>query len=266
MSIKRKFALLRPLNLLAGLIYCFLLLPTLIVIPISFDGSGVISFPPLQPSLKLYREFLFDPSWTRAALQSLIVAACSLAIALCIGVPAAFALGRRVFRGRNALSGLFIGPLVLPTVVIALGTYLFFSRLHLTGTTMGLVLAHAAFITPFVFVTVSAGLRQLDPLVETAAALMGAGWFTIFFRVTLPQLWHSVVSAALLAFLMSFDEVVIAWFITNATTVTLPVKMYSSIQWEVSPVLAAISTLLTAVSLLVCIVTYRIQSAEPPST
>lgn len=264
MRSRRRLAFLSPFNLLVGLIYCFLVLPTLIVIPISFDGSGVISFPPLQPSLALYREFFGDDSWMRATLQSFIVALCSLAIALAIGVPAAFVIGRRIFRGRDLLSALFIGPLVLPAVVIALGTYIFFSHLFLTGTTFGLVLAHASFITPFVFVTVSAGIRQISPLAETAAALMGAGWFTIFFRVTLPQLWQSIISAALLAFLMSFDEVVIAWFVTGTTTATLPVKMYSSIQWEVSPVLAAVSTLLTLTSLLIGFVTYRLQSREQP--
>ena len=207
----------RLANLLAGLIYCFLLLPTLIVIPISFDGSGVIAFPPLQPSLKLYREFLFDPSWMTAALHSLVVAVCSLAVALSIGVPAAFALGRRVFRQQRAER--LVHRSARPADRRHRARYLsvffpFAPDWNDTGVGAGSRRLHHA-------------LRFRDDkcrapsghlLAETAAALMGAGWFTIFFRVTLPQLWQSVVSAALLAFLMSFDEVVIAWFITDATT------------------------------------------------
>lgn len=265
MKARHRLGFLSPFNLLVGLIYVFLVLPTLIVVPISFDGSGVISFPPRQLSLALYREFLGDASWTRATVQSVIVASCSLVISLAIGMPAAFVLARRVFRGRDLLSVLFVGPLILPTVVIALGSYIFFAYLRLSGTTLGLVLVHASFITPFVFITVSAGIRQLNPMVESAAAMMGAGWFTIFFKVTLPQLKQSTISAALLAFLMSFDEVVIARFITGTRTATLPVKMYSSIEWDVSPVLAAVSTILTAVSLLIGGVVYRMQSREKPS-
>ncbi|MFT4068309.1 ABC transporter permease [Paraburkholderia sp.] len=256
----------RPLNILVTLIYAFLLLPTLIVIPISFSPTGTLALS--HPSLDLYRAFLGDSAWTDALGRSMIVAVCSTAIAILTGVPAAFALNR-VLRGRyrtfigSFLNGTFVGPLVLPTVVIALGIYLLFSPLHVIDSLYGLVFAHAAFIMPYVFVTATSGLKQVEQGAEVAARLMGANWFTIFIRVTLPQMWHSVFSGALLAFLMSFDEVVIAWFITGTSTQTLPVKMYSSIQWEVSPVLAAVSTVLTMGSLLICVAAFFSRSEKP---
>lgn len=242
----------RPSNMLVALIYAFLIAPTLIVIPISFNSTGIIVFPPKNPSFQLYRDFLFDPGWMAAVWQSLVVAMGATSISLLVGVPASYALSRRSFHASGVAVALFIAPLIVPTVIVALGSYLLLARLHLTGTTFGLILAHAGFIMPYIFISVSAGLSQIAPLAETAAAVMGAGWFRIFIKVTLPQLWPPIVSGTLLGFVMSFDETVIAWFITDAKTITLPVKMFASIHWEVSPILAAISTMLTVLSIILC--------------
>jgi putative spermidine/putrescine transport system permease protein len=106
---------------------------------------------------------------------------------------------------------------------------------------------------PFVLVTAMAGLRSVDPNLETAAMVMGAGRLTVLRRITLPLLTPAIVTGGLFAFLISFDEVVISYYVTNVRTQTLPVKMYSTIHWEISPVLAAISTLLTVLSLAVCL-------------
>ncbi len=240
-------------------LYVFLLFPSLVVLPISFNGTGQVVFPPVNPSLDLYREFLTSRPWQEAVLQSTRVALLSLSAALLLGIPAAFAADR-LGRGPSALvDGLFLGPMLLPTVLIALGTYVVMARLQLIGTTFALVVAHATFIMPFVFVTARAGLRQIPRDAETAAMIMGAGWLRIFVRVTLPQLGRSVASGAILAFLMSFDEVVISYFIAGPLTTTLPVKMFTSIQWEVSPILAAISTLLTLVSIVACAASYWLE-------
>jgi putative spermidine/putrescine transport system permease protein len=148
---------------------------------------------------------------------------------------------------------LLLSPILVPIVVISLGLYLYYSRISLSGTLAGLVLAHAMYVTPFVLVTLAAGIRQLDERLEMAAVIMGATRLRVFIEVVLPQLKPSLVSAALFAFLMSFDEVVIAWFVTGPSTTTLPVTMYSSIKWESSPVLAAIATILTLLSVLICL-------------
>lgn len=244
---------------LAVLVYAYLVLPSLIVIPISFSGAGDMSFPPRTFSLDLYREFFGTATWMAPVLQSLKIASITCLVVIVVAVPAAYALVRFEFPGKRAVMVLMMAPALVPVIVLALGMYLYFSRLGATGTTLGLVLGHAVYVIPFVVVTLGAGIRQLDPAIEFAATVMGASRTTLFFRVVLPQLVPSIVAGALFAFLISFDEVVIAWFLSSAQTTTLPVRMYSSIQWGVSPVIAAVSTLLTVLSFFVCLVSVALQ-------
>lgn len=143
--------------------------------------------------------------------------------------------------------------MLVPVVVLGLGVYKQFSMFSLVNTVWGLALAHAVLVVPFVIIAVGSGLRHADASLEAVALLMGASRVRIFFQVVLPQIRASVAVSVLFAFLLSFDEVVVAYFISGPQTTTLPVKMYSAIRWEVSPVLAAVSTLLTLISLLVCI-------------
>jgi len=246
---------------LAVLVYAYLVLPSLIVIPISFSGAGDMSFPPKTYSLALYREFFSTSTWMAPLIQSLKIAGISAVIVIVAAVPAAYALVRFEFPGKRLVMMLMMSPVLVPVIVLALGMYLYFSRLGATGTTLAIVLGHSVYVIPFVIVTVAAGIRQMDPAIEFAATVMGANRTTLFLRVVLPQLTPSVVAGILFAFLISFDEVVIAWFLSSAQTTTLPVRMYSSIQWGVSPVIAAVSTLLTALSFLVCLVSVMLQPA-----
>jgi putative spermidine/putrescine transport system permease protein len=244
---------------LASLVYAYLVLPSLIVIPISFSGAGDMSFPPKTYSLALYREFFTTSTWMAPVLQSLKIAGITCVIVIVAAVPAAYALVRFEFPGKRLVMILMMSPVLVPVIVLALGMYLYFSRLGATGTTLAIVLGHSVYVIPFVIVTVAAGIRQLDPAIEFAATMMGSSRTTLFFRIVLPQLVPSVVAGILFAFLISFDEVVIAWFLSSAQTTTLPVRMYSSIQWGVSPVIAAVSTLLTALSFLVCLLSVMLQ-------
>lgn len=239
-------------SVLAWLVYGLLLAPSLIIIPLSFGTDREIVFPPHHFSLGLYKEYFFTSTWMASTLQSLLVASLSTAVAALIGFLAAYALVRLKFPGKRIINVVLLSPVMTPAIVVALGSYLYFSTVGI-GPTPGLVLAHAIHITPFVIITTMAGLRQVDPMLETAATIMGAGRVTTMRRITLPLVLPSLAAGALFAFLISFDEVVIAYFVTGPATQTLPVKMYSSIQWEISPVIAAISTLLTLLSLLVCV-------------
>jgi putative spermidine/putrescine transport system permease protein len=239
--------------------YLFLLLPSLIVIPISFSGTQELSFPPKEFSLALFRQFLGDPAWWGSALQSLLVACCVTVLSLLIALPASYALARGRFRGRRVLELVSLAPMLVPVVVLGLGMYMHLSALRLVNTTLGVVLAHTVATIPFMLVALGAGLRHADPALETAAMIMGAGRLRIFTEVVLPQIRPSVLVGALFAFLISFDEVIIAYFITGPESMTLPVKMYSAIRWEVSPVLAAVSTLLTLLSLAVCLAIMAVQ-------
>jgi putative spermidine/putrescine transport system permease protein len=245
---------------LAVLVYAYLVVPSLVVIPISFSGSGSdLSFPPKTYSLRLYEELFTTATWMSPVLQSLKIAFIVCLVVTAVAVPAAYALVRFEFPGKRIVTLLMMSPVLVPVIVLALGMYLYFSRLGATGTTLGLVFGHAVYVIPFVIVTVGAGIRQLDPAIEFAATMMGASRMTLFFRVVLPQLVPSIVAGALFAFLISFDEVVIAWFLSSAQTTTLPVRMYSSIHWGISPVIAAVSTLLTALSFIVCLATVLLQ-------
>ncbi len=142
-----------------------------------------------------------------------------------------------------------MSPILVPVVVLGLGFYLQFAGLGIGGTDLSLVLAHTVLVSPFVIVAVSAGLRQIDPALETAATIMGASRTRVVFKVVLPQIRGSLAVGALFAFLLSFDEVVASYFISGPATMTLPVKMYSALRWEISPVIAAVSVLLTMISL-----------------
>lgn len=257
----RRYARLR--NVVAFAVYVFILVPTLIVIPISFGGSGELSFPPRVWTLELYQQLFTSSSWVGTILQSLRVAAMTTVLAALIGVPASYGLVRFEFPGKRLVMLLLMSPILVPVIVVSLGLYLYLSRLHLVGTTAGLVVSHVAYVTPFMMMTVMAGVKKLDPALEFATTVMGAKRMTVFLKVVLPQLRPSIFAGALFAFLVSFDEVVIAWFLTSPTTTTLPVKMYSSIQWDISPVIAAVSALLTVLSLVFCSVSAMLQ---PPAT
>lgn len=233
--------------------YAFLIVPTLVIIPLSFGDKEMLAFPPTSFSLRHYQTFFFAADWLDATWQSIKVATWATLIALVLGIGAAYGLDRTRFRGRLLVIVLLLSPIFVPGIVIALALYLYFARLGIVGTTLGLVIGHAIVITPFVIVTVSAGLRHVDRNLETAGSIMGAGRLYVLRKITLPLLVPSMVAAGLFAFLLSFDEVVISYFIAEVQHQTLPVRMFNSIQWEISPVIAAIASMLTLLSLVVCI-------------
>ena len=244
---------------IAWLGYVFLIAPSLVVIPMSFGDTTEIVFPPRGYSLQLYREFFDGGEWMSATWQSFVVAAFTTVLALLCGVPASYVLVRGEFPGKRLLAMVLLAPMLVPVIIVALGLYLYFSSLGISGTTAGLVLGHTVITTPFVMVVTMASLRHLDANLETAALVMGADQLTVFLRVVLPPLGPAILAGALFAFLISFDEVVVAWFISGVGTTTLPVKMYSAIRWEISPALPVVSTLLTGLSLVVCVVTAAVQ-------
>lgn len=248
---------------LAALCYLFLLMPIVVVVPIAFGPANELSFPPSEFSTELFRQFLTSPSWTTPLLQSVKVAILSTVIVLLVGVPAGFGIARHDFPGKVLISGTMLSSLIIPTIVTALGLYLYFAWLRISGTTLALVLGHAVYTMPYVIVMIVAGVQKLDRNLEFGAQLMGAGRLHMLRTVVLPQLVPSLVGAALFAFLISFDEVVISWFLSGPDTATLPVKMYSAIRWEISPVIAAVSAMLTFISFVICMVFALLQKPSP---
>ena len=244
--------------------YIFLLAPSLVVIPISFSGSSEHQFPPRTLSAALCVQFFADRAWWGAALQSVMVGLLTSLVSLAVAIPGAYALARSSFRCKQVVEVLLISPMRVPVIVLGLGLYMQYQAIHMVDTTLGTVLAHAVLVTPFAFVSIAAGLRHTDPALETVAMLMGAGRTRSMAEVVLPQIAAPGAVGALFAFLISFDEVVVAYFLTGASTQTLPVKMYTAIRWEVSPVLAAVSTLLTLTSLLFCLGIMALQKKSSP--
>jgi putative spermidine/putrescine transport system permease protein len=168
-------------------------------------------------------------------------------LATVLGTAAAIGLVRGRFRGRRALEYFFVSPMVTPAIVLAIGLYLLFARLGLVGRPDALYLGHTVLAVPLVIVIVSAALRTTDPAIELAARSLGAGYFRTLWHVTLPAILPAVVSGAAFAFLVSFDEVVLAIFLGGPTTTTLPKRMWESVRFEIDPTLTAISTLLVLI-------------------
>ncbi|MFA5490355.1 MAG: ABC transporter permease [Candidimonas sp.] len=247
--------------LLIGGIYVFLTLPSVLTIPISLGGSRSVTFPPTEFSLDLYRRFFASPVWTGSLVESLIVGAATAVLATLIGAFAAYGLARGNFIGQKLIGAILLSPILVPSIVIALGVYFYFSQMKLIGTTTGLVLAHSILTIPYVIVVLLSGLRQLDQKIETAAGIMGASPLRVFTHVVVPQLRYSLASAFLFAFLISFDETVISWFIAGTHATTLPVVMYGSLKVEVAPEIAAAATMLslTSITIILCYAIFQKQ-------
>ena len=232
------------LRALGVLVLLFLLLPILVMIPLSFSDSTFLSYPIPGWSLRWYENLFGSAEWARATRNSFIVAPLATVLATVLGTMAAVGLARVNFFGKGVLMSLLIAPMVVPVVVVAVSTYLFFARIGLNDTYLGLVLVHAALGAPFVLTTVLATLQNFNNNLIRASLSLGAGPLTTFFRVTLPIIAPGVISGALFAFATSFDEVVVTLFIAGPSQVTLPRQMFTGIRENISPTIAAVATLL----------------------
>lgn len=226
----------------------FLIVPTLIIVPISFNGDQDPHFPPRNLSLRWYANFWSSPDWLASARLSVLIAVAVTILAVPLGTAAALALSRMRFRGKQAVFGLMLSPLMVPVVVLALALYFYFGWLHIVGSWPAIVLGQTVLAFPFVLVNVHASLQNYPATLERAARTLGAGATTIFFRITLPIIRPGVFAGALFAFMVSFDEIVIALFLAGPGATTMPVKMWLSMQFSVNPTIAAVSTMVTGLS------------------
>ncbi|MBN9089446.1 MAG: ABC transporter permease [Reyranella sp.] len=232
----------RLLVALCTLIYVFLMLPLVVVFPISLSSAPYMQFPPPGLSTQWYERYLDDPQWIDATVRSLYVGGATAVLALLLGVPLAFSLARGRYAGRIAVDRLALAPLIVPVIILSVGLYGLFAKLKLIGEWYGLVVAHTVLALPFVVLVMMAGLRDFDRALEQAAEGLGASRLQTLFRVTLPLLRPSLVSAGLLAFISSFDELVVALFLAGPN-MTLPKKMFDNILMEIDPTIAAVSVM-----------------------
>jgi ABC-type spermidine/putrescine transport system permease subunit II len=238
-----------------ALVFLFLMLPLLIVFPISFSSSSYLRFPPPGLSLRWYQTYLNDPVWIDATLRSLKIALVTTALACLLGTLLAFSIVRGRYWGREAVNQLAALPIIVPTIVYSIAVYGLFSQLKLIGLWQSIALAHTVYAIPFVTIIVAAGLRTFEVAQEQAAMGLGASRLQAVWFITLPQIRPSLVSAAFLAFIASFDELVIAMFL-GGSNMTLPKKMFDNILLEIDPTIAAVSVLkITLVSVLLLLAT-----------
>lgn len=229
----------------------FLLAPVFVLIPMSIGSAEFAEFPPRTFSLDQYWKFFQSRPWLESVATSFRVGLATMVLATSVGTMAAFGLVRGKFPGKAALTGLLISPRFVPIIISALAYYSLFAKLRLVGTELGLILAHTILACPYVIIIVSATLRGFDQSLEQASRSLGANPFQTVFRVTLPIIRPGIVSAGLFAFMMSFDEIVVAIFISGTRAVTLPKRMWDSLTYEMEPTLPAISTMILLTTLLV---------------
>ena len=231
----------------------FLLLPIVFIVALSFGSSRWLIFPPPGWTLKWYEDLFADPRWIEAALTSAKIGLIVMVLSVVLGLLASFALVRGTFRGQAVLRAFFLTPMVLPVVIVAVALYAAFLRLGINGTLPGFVIAHLIVALPFAIITISGALETFDPAIEDAAVLCGASPWEARLRVTLPGIRHGLFSAAIFSFLISWDEVVLAIFMASPSLQTLPVKVWTTLRQDLTPVIAAASTLLVALTIILMI-------------
>lgn len=236
-----------------GLALLFLLGPLAVIVALSFTSTEYLRFPPTGFSLRWYVAFLGDWTYVDAFKASLLLAAGSAIGAVLFGVPAALGLARGRFPGRNALALFFTSPLILPQVVIGAAMLASLSVIGLVQTWTGLLIAHIVIVLPYVIRTVAATLAGFDRSVEEAALDLGASPPVTFFTVTLPLIKQGVIAGGLFAFIISWINVEVSMFLTSARLLTIPVKLFNYIQYNVDPLIAAVSAATIYLALVIVI-------------
>ncbi|MER8777968.1 ABC transporter permease [Mesorhizobium sp. M0977] len=237
-----------------GMVILFLLMPILVPVPLSFNSGAFFIFPLEGISTRWYAVVLGTQRWQSAIGNSLIVAFGTTLIATTLGTLTAIALSDEKFPGRRIVMPLLLSPLIVPVVITAVGSYLFYARVGLASTYAGIILAHTALASPFVVVTVGASLTGFDRNLMRAAAISGAKPITSFVRVMLPLILPGVLSGAAFAFVTSFDEVVVVQFLASANQRTMPLEMFIGLREKLSPAITAAATLMMGLSIILLVV------------
>jgi putative spermidine/putrescine transport system permease protein len=233
---------------LAGAVLLFLIAPVVIILIVSFSAADYLTFPPPGLSLRWYEQFLGVPSWRRAIWVSVQVATLTMVFATTIGLLASLALVRGCFRWKGAVYAFLLSPMIVPTIITAIGLYFFFAPLKATGSLLAMALGHTVLALPIVVIIIAATLQGLDIRLEQAAFSLGASRVTVLRRITLPLIAPGVISGALFAFLTSFDELLIPLFLSGPEVQTLTVRIWNSLLLEVDPTIAAVSSFLIGVT------------------
>jgi putative spermidine/putrescine transport system permease protein len=234
---------------IAVLTSVFLLAPIIFIVALSFGSSQWLVFPPPGWTTRWYQQLFAEPGWLEATWTSLKFATIVSIMSVVIGFFTSMALVRGRFRGKAFLRAFFLMPMVMPVVVLAVALYALFLRVGLTGTLLGFVLGHLVIALPFSIIAITNSLESFDFALEDAARICGANDWTVRWIVTLPSIRLGLGAAALFSFLISWDDVVLAMFMSAPGVETLPVRIWAALRQDLSPVIAAASTLLIGVTL-----------------
>jgi len=255
------------LAVVVAAVLVFLIAPVVIILIVSFSGADYLRFPPPSLSLRWYQRFFGIAAWRQAIWVSTQVALLTTVLATALGFLASLALVRGRFRGKGAIYAFLLSPTIVPTIITAIGLYFFFVRLKATGSILAMALGHTVLALPVVVIIMAATLQGFDVRFEQAALSLGASRLTALRRVTLPLIMPGVLSAALFAFLTSFDELLIPLFLSGVEVQTLTVRVWNSLLLEVDPTIAAVSSFLIAVTIAVLGASALLQGrGETPGT
>lgn len=247
-----------------GAVFLFLMAPLLVVFPISFSSSPYLQFPPPGWSLRWYQAYVEDTAWIDATVRSLQVATVTMVLSTLLGTALAFSIVRGRYRGKAVVNQLALAPIIIPVIVYSIAVYGLFARLRLIGHWQAIALGHTVHAIPFVLIVVGAALRTYDVNYELAAMSLGATRLSAIWRVTLPQIRPALISAMFLAFISSFDELVVAMFL-GGSNMTLPKKMFDNIVNAIDPTIAAVSVLQIVLVTLVLAVVSKIGAGAGPT-
>jgi putative spermidine/putrescine transport system permease protein len=240
-----------------GFVFVFLIAPILVIIPLSFNAEpyftfteGMLGFEPEAYSTRWYQDIVDNPQWMFSAGNSVIVAVFATLIASVLGTVAALGLSQSHMPYKPAVMAVLISPMIVPLIISAAGMFFFYSKIGLAQTMPGLILAHAVLGTPFVVITVTATLVGFDHSLTRASENLGAGPTRTFFKIQMPLILPGVISGGLFAFITSFDEVVVVFFLAGFEQRTIPRQMWAGIREQISPTILAVATILVCVSIL----------------
>ncbi|MCC7273557.1 MAG: ABC transporter permease [Alphaproteobacteria bacterium] len=232
----------------AALVMIFLVVPTLIVVPMSFSDSQYLEFPPRRWSLRWYANYAGSTEWVQATFTSLKAAFLTMLVATPLGTMAAYGLFASRLRWVRPVYVLLVTPIVVPVILVGIGVFYAYAKLKLVNTLLGIVLAHTMLAVPLVLLIVTSALKSYDMNQEMVARSLGASRPRAFFKVTLPQIRFAVATGAILSFLTSFDEVIVALFVSGGANSTLTRSMFNALRDQIDPTIAAISTIMIVVT------------------
>lgn len=243
--------------IICALIFLFLIIPILVVLPLSFNAlpyftftKEMLQFDPDGYSLRWYNDLFSDQEWMSAIANSFFIATISTVISTSLGTLAALGLSRRNMPARAFITAILISPMIVPLIITAAALFSFYARMDLSQTFFSIIMSHVVLGTPFVVITVTAALSSFPERLIRASASLGANQVTTFFRVILPLVLPGVISGALFAFVTSLDEVVVVLFLAGPEQTPMTVRMFSGLREEISPTILAVATILVAISIL----------------